>query len=614
MPDSPPFYSLLPELYRRRDREAGHALEAFLEVLDGPRALIEENIAALYRSWFVETCEDWALPYLARLAGCDGPLEHAADRRALVADAIAFARRKGTRPALEHELAALGGWPVQLAAGSGWATARFWDEPAYELRDAAAKSAGGGRYRFHPMGADCRLFAAPRAHRGIDCPFDAALDAPLALTMAADERLLDRALEIAIEGADGAFHAIPSAEVVLADLSGWERPTSTAARVCVDPLLGRFILTTPAARDPRALVRFACAAAGNVGGGPYERTMTEPGEATWIARVHRQALPGSGVYRTLAEALAAFRGVADHGLIRILDSGAYDLDERAASGPATVCQTDPNAPRRLTIEALSGETPVLRGTLGFEGGTSGLRLVLGGLWIDGRVVIGEGVEARIEHCSIHPLSAQRLSGAAMPGPAAIELVSGDRAPASLVLRACLTGTLAAGPKAALAISDSVIDGRRGGMAISGDPAATLERCTILGGAAFGALGASNSIFASPVTVTGSDCALRNCFVPAGSDLPGALQCLSGPDPIPGSSVFAMPGYARLDPAASEEIRTGASNGSEIGVFNAGHAAQRLALMEDCLAVRLPIGMAYRLKQKRSSRSSTKDAPYPPKAR
>ena len=602
MPDSPSFYDLLPEFYRRRDREAGFALEAFLDVLEGPRALIEENIAALYRSWFVETCEDWALPYMARLAGCDGPPEHAADRRALVADAIAFARRKGTRPALEHELAALGGWPIQLAVESGWATARFWDEPASELRDAAAKSAGGGRYRFHPMGADCRLFAVPRVYRGIDCPFDPALDAPLALTMAADERLLDRALEIAIEGADGAFHAIPSAEMALADLSTWELPAGTTARVCLDPLLGRFILTTPAARDPRALVRFAYAASGDVGGGPYERTMTEPGESTWIARVHHEALPGSGVYRTLAEALAAFRGVADHGLIRILDSGAYDLDERAASEPATVCQTDPNAPRRLTIEALSGETPVLRGTLGFEGGASGLRLVLGGLWIDGQVVIGEGVEARIEHCSIHPLSAQRLSGTAMTGLAAIELASGDasgdRAPARLILHACLTGPLAVGPRTALAISDSVIDGRRGGMAIAGDPAATIERCTILGGAAFGALGAANSIFASPVTVAGRDCALRNCFVSAGSDLPGALQCLSGPDPISGSSVFAMPGYARLAPAAGEEIRTGASNGSEIGVFNAGHAAQRLALMEDCLTTRLPIGIGSQTERQR----------------
>ena len=598
MPDRPSFYDLLPEFYRRRDRDAGHALEAFLDVLEGQRALIEENIAALYRSWFVETCQDWALPYIARLAGRDHPPEQAADRRALVADAIAFARRKGTRPALEHELAALGGWPVQLAVERGRANTRFWDEPAYEVRDAAAKSAGGGRYRFHPMGADCQLFAAPRVYRGIDCPFDPALDAPRALTLAADERLLDRALAIAIEGDDGAFRPIPSAEMALADLSSWERPAGAATRVCVDPLLGRFMLATPAARDPRARVRFAYAASGDIGGGPYERAMSEPGEATWIARVHREALPASGVYRTLTEALAAFRGVADHGLIQILDSGAYDLDEGTVGGPATVCQTDPNAPRRLTIEALSGETPVLRGTLGFAGGASGLRLGLNGLWIDGRVVLGEGVAARIEHCSIRPLSAQRRTGAAMPPPAAIELAPGDGVPPSLVLHACLTGALAAGPRTALAIGDSVIDGRRGGMAIWGDPAVTLNRCTILGGADFGALEASNSIFASPVSVSGSDCALRNCFVRAGSDLPGALECLSGPDPISRSSVFAMPGYARLDPAASEDIRTSASNGSEIGVFNGCHAVQRLALLEDCLTMRLPIGMGFRPERQR----------------
>ena len=60
----------------------------------------------------------------------------------------------------------------------------------------------------------------------------------------------------------------------------------------------------------------------------------------------------------------------------------------------------------------------------------------------------------------------------------------------------------------------------------------------------------------------------------------------------------MPGYARLDRVASEEIRTGASNGSEIGVFNAGHAAHRLALMEDCLATRLPIGMGLQTERQR----------------
>jgi hypothetical protein len=599
MDRSPPLYALLPERYRKRDGDTQFTLKALTELLDGPRTQIEANIGALYRDWFVETCEDWVLPYLARLAGHYWVTHLAADRRALVADAIAFARRKGTYPALEHELAAITGWPVQIAFEAGAPVARYWDEPVYALREAAPQPDGDGRYRFHPMGLDCPLFAAPRAYPGIEAPFDPRLDAPVTLTMNADVALLERALAILIEDNKGELQPIPAADMAVADLGEWRAPTAVEARAFVDPVRGRFLLSEALARSGRIAVDFAYAAPGNVGGGPYERAMARPQKGTWVAYVHADARPDQGVpaYRTLADALEAFRSIPDHGLIRILDSSAYETGGLEIGAAPLVCATDPNAPRRLTIEALSGETPVLRGTLRFLGGATGLRLALNGLWIDGRIEIEGEVEACIEHCSVHPVTAR---GQARPGTGpilAIVATAGGAAPPALALNACLTGPLALSQGTVLTISDSAVDGYGADLAISGGPAATLVRCTLLGGADFAGLNARDTILDQPLTVPGGPPSAHHCFAPEGVALLNGAGNVGGVPPAYESRVFGMPGYARLDPAANEAIRTGASNGSEIGLFNSGHNAQRVELMTLRLKEVLPIGMVPKLERR-----------------
>lgn len=593
MDSSPPLYDLLPELYRNRDGDTGFTLKALTELLDAPRARIEANIGALYRDWFVETCEDWALPFIARLAGRDSLAGLAADRRALVADAIGFARRKGTCPALEHELKALTGWPVQIAVEVAGSTALYWDEPVHALLEAAPYQDGAGSYRFHPMGIDCPLFIAPRASSGIDAPFDRAQDAPVKLMMDADAALLERALSILIEDEKGEFQRIPADRITVADFLDWAAPADAPARVLLDPLRGRFLLTDPPVAPARVAVRFAYAAPGNVGGGPYEREMARPDQDVWVAYVHAHAMPDGDpavpAFRTLAQALDAFRSVPDDGLIRILDSGAYDVAGRDLGAAPLVCPADPNSPRRLTIEALSGEAPALRGTLRCAGGGAGISLTLCGLWIDGWIEIEGAVEARIEHCSLHPVSARREARAGADPIAAI-LTKADSGAESgarpkLMLKACLTGPLALAAGTTLTAGDSAIDGF-GGLAISGGAPTTLARCTLLGGAEFGNLEATDTIFGSPFTVVGESLA-NYCAVLEG-DLSSIYE----------STVFGMPGYARLDPARNEELRTGASNGSEIGLFNSGHNAQRLELMETRLKETLPIAMTCRLKRQR----------------
>lgn len=106
-------YGLLPEILRYRDAEAGQGLRAFLAVFDQEYAAIERSIAALYDDWFVETCEEWLLPYLGDLVGVESStLAHALTSRAFVGRSLHYRRRKGTPDALAGAASDATGWPA----------------------------------------------------------------------------------------------------------------------------------------------------------------------------------------------------------------------------------------------------------------------------------------------------------------------------------------------------------------------------------------------------------------------------------------------------------------------------------------------------------------------
>lgn len=85
-------------------RTARGPLESLLEVFAGELAVVEENLAQLYDDLFIETCADWAIPYIGDLIGYE-PLHALGQSRGLaraeVAHTIALRRRKGTAAALE---------------------------------------------------------------------------------------------------------------------------------------------------------------------------------------------------------------------------------------------------------------------------------------------------------------------------------------------------------------------------------------------------------------------------------------------------------------------------------------------------------------------------------
>ena len=62
-------YNLLPQYIRARDNAQGEPLRGLLAVISEQVEVVEADIRQLYENWFIETCDDWVVPYIADLVG-----------------------------------------------------------------------------------------------------------------------------------------------------------------------------------------------------------------------------------------------------------------------------------------------------------------------------------------------------------------------------------------------------------------------------------------------------------------------------------------------------------------------------------------------------------------
>lgn len=164
-------YELLPVVHRVRDAAEGHPLRALLRVIGEQVAVVEDDIARLYDNWFIETCEDWAVPYLGDLIG-HAPVAEArglAVPRREVADMLAFRRRKGTLALLERLAGATAGWParaVEFQRLLSWAQHTRHTHPARgrtaDLRDGDALDRLGGPFESVAHTVDVRRAGSRR--------------------------------------------------------------------------------------------------------------------------------------------------------------------------------------------------------------------------------------------------------------------------------------------------------------------------------------------------------------------------------------------------------------------------------------------------------------------
>lgn len=123
-------YELLPAVHRVRDAERDYPLRALLRVINEQVNGVEEDIAQLYENWFIETCDDWVVPYIGDLIGyrpvraagdpsalADAPGSESRNRvlipRREVANTLGARRRKGTLALLEVLAHDVAGWPAR---------------------------------------------------------------------------------------------------------------------------------------------------------------------------------------------------------------------------------------------------------------------------------------------------------------------------------------------------------------------------------------------------------------------------------------------------------------------------------------------------------------------
>ncbi|HSY48938.1 MAG TPA: hypothetical protein VLC46_09015 [Thermoanaerobaculia bacterium] len=128
---------MLPAVYGLRDASQ-QQLRALLNVISGQIGVMEENLAQLYDDQFVDTCDDWVLPYIGDLLGnsplyagnpADGDTARSlfpeltgprfASRVALrarpdVARTIYYRKRKATLPMLEELAHDVTGWAAHV--------------------------------------------------------------------------------------------------------------------------------------------------------------------------------------------------------------------------------------------------------------------------------------------------------------------------------------------------------------------------------------------------------------------------------------------------------------------------------------------------------------------
>jgi len=110
-------YELLPAIYRQRDIQNGKPLEALLEIIAKEVEVLENDIACLYENHFIETCEEWVVPYIGDLVGArilrqvgNTTATSTISHRAWVANTIRYRQGKGTARILEQIARDVTGW------------------------------------------------------------------------------------------------------------------------------------------------------------------------------------------------------------------------------------------------------------------------------------------------------------------------------------------------------------------------------------------------------------------------------------------------------------------------------------------------------------------------
>ncbi|MGW7284681.1 hypothetical protein ACWGH4_04160 [Streptomyces sp. NPDC054847] len=406
---------------------------------------------------------------------------------------------------------------------------------------------------------------------------------------------------------DGQDEPVPMSDIVVADLSQW-RYRPRRGQVAVDPELGRIAFGSRSAPRQGVWVTYHYAFGDDAGGGEYPRERdTSP-----AAEFYRVG-PGQR-FQKIMDAYEEWRGdrragrCGPEGVIEITHSGAYQeqldfdlergdrLELRAAEGCRPVIRLldwYSNRPDALNIRAQDDCPP----------GRDAPRIVLDGLLITGRGLNVSGPVGAVvlRHCTLVPgWSLQPECDPHSPEEPSLVL---ERTTACVQIERSILGTIEViGDEVnhdplPIHIRDSVLDATGHDREALSAPDCRLahavlhaHRTTVIGEVHTHTVEiGENSVFTGQMRVArrGVGC-LRYSYVPPGSRTPRRHRCqpdLAGGEPLRPlftSERYGTPAYGRLSDACPPEIRRGADDGSEMGVFHDLYEPQR----EDSLRARL----------------------------
>jgi hypothetical protein len=392
-------------------------------------------------------------------------------------------------------------------------------------------------------------------------------------------------------------------------------------------------VTIPVTEAPR--VSFNYGFSGDVGAGPYNRFDSVAAEfdraVTWPAAVSQELPPVPGqIFPTLTAAVDAWnqRPAGEFGVIAMLDSGSYAED---LTGPHAI--TLPEGSRLIIVAAdwpevrqpggLPGATtlaatdldpdelrPHLQGDLEIEGAAPADSEIPGELILNGLFVEGE--------ISVRPGRLGRLSVAhstVVPGGLAISVEAPQGQLTLTLLRAICGAVELPAPGAVFSAIDSILDVDNGVAANLPEAAAVFRGCTVFGEVRVQRVEAENCLFNDLVLAARQqEGCVRFCLVSTASVVPRRYRCQPALALAQAASTEeeaaiearlrpsytarqpGHPAYAQLAATCAVEIRRGADDGSEMGVFHFLKQPQResnlTASIEPFLRFSLEAGFIY----------------------
>jgi len=109
-------YSRVPGHYRVYDAERGQPLLALLRVIGAQAANLRQDLDDLWDNFFIETCDDWVVPYIGALVGANLLQQPVGQSNRLdVWNTVIWRQSKGTPEMLQALAKDISGWPANLA-------------------------------------------------------------------------------------------------------------------------------------------------------------------------------------------------------------------------------------------------------------------------------------------------------------------------------------------------------------------------------------------------------------------------------------------------------------------------------------------------------------------